>query len=850
MIAGMPPVAGAIAAGVAGLVLAWVAVRAVRRLRGPNAAITMATGPAVEMTLAPNARMESSVPASAPPDPCIAHPFAATDTFVGRFAERQALSEWLKKKKCPSLQAVVADGGTGKSSLAWVWLMRDVLGETPEGAGDPPDVRSACRVAPKSRPEGILWWSFDHAGAGFGVFLDNALAYLTAGAVRPGSYLSSRWEKMETLLGELARRRYLIVLDGFERELRAFAAMGAAYQGDAVAEGADDRMRACTDLHAAEFLRRLAAQPTESRVLITSRLLPLELGASPGSGVSHWALGGLEPADAVSLMRCCRVEGKDAEIETAGEPVGFHPLSMRLLAGIVTGVRRCGHIRGVLRLARATRDDGRYHHIALAACEVLDPRLQQFLSHLAVLRRPVSAEQASMFNAFGTSRPVSDALKELVTRGIMTRSADGETFDMHPIVRRAAYRRLPDRRRVHSHLVEYFGQARLPAQITSLEELQPAIDQYNHLVGARRHEEAYALLSGRLAATLRDRFADQQKLRQLASGLFEDTRPRLRQKSDQVWAISALAKACSYSGETSRAAALCEANLESFRSKKDAESLAVILGILAGVESRLGRLKSAESRLRELVSIFGRLGSDADEAVARSRLGLLLAHRGAFDEALAELDTAFETVKESADRQIQAVCFSYYTQRALLMGDADAAVDAARKSRALVEESARRLEPDEHDYVRSGYLIAASLVAQGAGADDAGPHLDEAERYLSDAMSRCRRGDMVGFEPDLLLTQAKWFRLAGRADEARGAADDALAIAVRCEYRLKEAEIHNVVARLALGAKDRHGATEHARLALERAECDGAPYRYRPALEEAERLLEDAEAKKKQAAAA
>ncbi|MHC4775335.1 MAG: hypothetical protein ACYTBR_08725, partial [Planctomycetota bacterium] len=232
------------------------------------------------------------------------------------------------------------------------------------------------------------------------------------------------------------------------------------------------------------------------------------------------------------------------------------------------------------------------------------------------------------------------------------------------------------------------------------------------------------------------------------------------------------------------------------------------------------------------------LGREPEQATARNRLGLLLAHRAAFDEAVKELDAAFETMKQTADRQIPGICFSYYTQRALLMGEPQAALEAARKARAFVEESARRTEPDEHDFVRSGWLLGAALVASAAAGDgETEAQLDEAERYLADALSRCRRGDLVGFEPDLFLTWARWHRLKGNRQEAARFAGDALALAQRCEYRLKLAEIHNFRARLALDASKKTAARDEARLARDCARCDGEPHCFKPALDEAGAIL-------------
>ena len=77
----------------------------------------------------------------------------------------------------------------------------------------------------------------------------------------------------------------------------------------------------------------------------------------------------------------------------------------------------------------------------------------------------------------------------------------------------------------------------------------------------------------------------------------------------------------------------------------------------------------------------------------------------------------------------------------------------------------------------------------------------------------------------------------GEFTEAEPIATDALAIADRSEYRLVQADAHNLIARLALDAGDRAEALRHAEIAKERAWCDGPPHCYKPALDEAEELL-------------
>jgi tetratricopeptide (TPR) repeat protein len=112
-----------------------------------------------------------------------------------------------------------------------------------------------------------------------------------------------------------------------------------------------------------------------------------------------------------------------------------------------------------------------------------------------------------------------------------------------------------------------------------------------------------------------------------------------------------------------------------------------------------------------------------------------------------------------------------------------------------------------------------------------------AATQLSEALTRCRRINLVEYEPDILLEWARWYRAKGNTDDAHAHADEALEIADRCEYRLKQADIHNFLALLALDAGDRDLARQHAEIAKERAWCDGPPHCYKPALDQSEAMV-------------
>ena len=220
-------------------------------------------------------------------------------------------------------------------------------------------------------------------------------------------------------------------------------------------------------------------------------------------------------------------------------------------------------------------------------------------------------------------------------------------------------------------------------------------------------------------------------------------------------------------------------------------------------------------------------------------MGLLLAYRGAFQESARELDAAMEGATKQQHVQGEGVTWASRAVRLLLMGRPERALDAARQARQKAHEREQMGLPNAYDLAQAERLQGAALVAM---ADEEESRRDEllsqAEGHLTNALARCRRINLVELEPDILLAWAKWHRLRGNADQALRDAEEALGIADRSEFRLKQADLHLFLARLALDQAGRPKARRHAEIARERALCDGPPHCYQPALEQAERLLE------------
>ncbi|MCK4385247.1 MAG: hypothetical protein KAW52_03195, partial [candidate division Zixibacteria bacterium] len=247
-----------------------------------------------------------------PPVPYFAHPYPLQENFTGRQAERKELTEWFTKGAKPMF-AYIAIGGMGKSALTWFWLEEDII---KKGLA----------------PEGIIWWSFYDREARFETFLMKAIQYVSKGKIDAKGIDSTR-DRMETLNTLLCNNRFLLVLDGVERVLRAYAGMGSPYQGDEVKKDEKEDYRACIDPNIGTFLQWLCSGNPKTKTLLTSRLCPKELDDI--GGCFHKELKELNKKDAVEFFLSQGVKGTRAEIESACEPYGYHPLSLRLLSGMI-----------------------------------------------------------------------------------------------------------------------------------------------------------------------------------------------------------------------------------------------------------------------------------------------------------------------------------------------------------------------------------------------------------------------------------------------------------------------------------------------------------------------------------
>ena len=266
--------------------------------------------------------------------------------------------------------------------------------------------------------------------------------------------------------------------------------------------------------------------------------------------------------------------------------------------------------------------------------------------------------------------------------------------------------------------------------------------------------------------------------------------------------------------------------------------LAAELRKLAVQQQVLGRLKASEQSLQESLALSREIGDRFHEAKTHQYFALLRAYQGLFPASFTHLETAVSLINEANIVGLDSAISAYRSLCALLAGDIQKALIDAQ----YAWEQANA-QGDERDMIRAEWMLGNALIrltsAEGANnGSQITQHLEQAEIHLQDALERCRRNKTVDYEADLLLAWARLYTAKGDHVQARASAMEALAITNCSTFRVLRADIHVLLARLALANGDQTAAMIHAQAAFDDAHCDGIPYCYQSALEDGKRLLE------------
>jgi tetratricopeptide (TPR) repeat protein len=789
-----------------------------------------------------------------PPEVFIAHPYTLLQThrLVGRQPELNLLTDWVAKPDAEVYKArilsVVAVGGMGKSALTWTWF-QDIA---------PQEMKPLA---------GRMWWSFYESDATFENFVTRALAYVTRRPLAEVQQTPAP-ERETQLLAALDREPHLLVLDGLERILIAYARMDAAHLSDddydrqtanfvANAYGlpasaaqsftGEHRLRKTADPRAGSFLRKLS-NVRASRILVSTRLYPADLqmltGEPLGSCVADF-LPGLADDDALELWRTFGATGARDSLLPLFRQADNHPLLIQALASEVARYRPAPGDFDAWR--RAHPDFNPFglplvqvkSHVLAFALRGLDDKAQQVLRTIAAFRMPASYDTLTAL-LIGEGKPCADereldeVLTELEDRGLLGWDKRANRYDLHPLVRGVVWSGLSDdaRRGVYTSLHAHFEAVPMiddPLKVNSLEDLAPAIELYNALIGLGRYDDAEIFFYERLGnATLYRLSASRQRV-ELLELLFPDgleQLPRLNRRDAQAYTLTMLALGYQHSGQPGRAAALFRRTNTICSEREDDGGLSVGLCNLSDTLRLSGALYESEAAARRALVITREQNNSFQEAISLYFLGLTLVARGLANESGSALQRSLRLFRAQSNSQGEGVVTSYLAQRVVWLGEFAGALLFANRAWELAH-----VQSLEHDFIRAAR-------AQGEAALSLNDFAAADER-LHHALTRARVVNLVEEELPALVALAELRRRQGDLKAARELLEDMWEAAERGPYPLIHADACNVLAQVERDAGNDAKAVEAARRAYELAWCDGPPFAYHWGLEKARGLLRE-----------
>ena len=794
----------------------------------------------------------SDIPA--PPEAFIAHPYTLLQThrLVGRQPELNLLTDWVTRRQERIYQTlilnIVAIGGMGKSALTWKWF-NDIA---------PQEMKPLA---------GRMWWSFYESDATFENFVTRALAYVTRLGLSEVQQIPAP-EREAQLLAALDREPFLIVLDGLERMLIAYARMDAAHLSDddydrqtanivANAYGlpasaaqsftGQHRLRKTADPRAGGFLRKLS-KVRAARILVSTRLYPADLQTVTGEAIDNCAaifLRGLADDDAVELWRAFNVKGSADSLLPLFNRVDNHPLLIQALASEVARYRPapCDYDRW----SRDHPDFDPFRlplvqvksHVLEFALRGLDDETRQVLHVVAAFRMPAGYDTLAQL-LIGKGKVCADEyeldkiLTELEDRGLIGWDKRSNRYDLHPIVRGVVWSGLGSdaRQIVYISLHAHFGA--LPdlddwREVNSFEDLTPAIELYNTLIGLGHYDDAYVVFRDRLEHAALYRLSANRQRVELLEMLFPDgleQRPRLKSSYYQAEALNALAQGHDFTGQPGCAAPLYRRANTIYLEMRRNDYLSIGLRNLSDALRLSGALCESESAARRALVITHEQYDRFSEAISLCRLGLTLAARGIVNESKSALQRSMRIFVARSHSQGRSYNDCALAHRALWLGEFEASLYFANRAWELAH--ALNFEGD--------FISAARRQGEAALGLNV---FHAADERLHHALTRARMVNLVEEELPALVALAELRRRQSSMPAAREFLDDVWDEAERGPYPLMHSDACNVLAQIERDAGNTLAAIEAATKAYRLAWCDGPPFAYHWGLEKARKHLQE-----------
>jgi tetratricopeptide (TPR) repeat protein len=586
-----------------------------------------------------------------------------------------------------------------------------------------------------------------------------------------------------------------------------------------------------------------------SRILVSTRLYPADLQtvtAEPLGNCTAVFLPGLADDDALELWRAFGATGARDSLLPLFQRADNHPLLIQALASEVARYRRAPGDFDAWRRDHPDFDPFGLplvqvkSHVLAFALRGLDDKRHQVLRTIAAFRMPARYDTLAALLIGKRKKPcknereLDEVLTELEDRGLVGWDKRANRYDLHPLVRGVVWSSLGDdaQRGVYTSLRAHFEAVPMIddyLKVNSLEDLTPAIELYNTLIGLGRYDDAFVVFRDRLNEATLYRLSTSRQRTELLELLFPDgveQLPRLSKQSAQGFTLNALAQGYQLNGQPGRAATLYRHAKTIVSERKDDGSLSVAFGNLSYTLRLSGELCKSEVAARRALIITREKENQFQEAISLRWLGATLAARGLSNESRSALHQSLYLFRERSNSQGEGTTNSFLTQSALWRSDFAGAPSFANRAWELAH-----IKSLEGDFIRAARAQGEAAL----GLTD----FATADERLHHALTRARMVNLVDEELPALVALAELRRRQGELGAARELLEDVWEAAERGPYPLFHADACCVLAEVERDEGNVEKAVEAAERAYRLAWCDGPPFAYHWGLERARALLKE-----------
>ena len=762
------------------------------------------------------------------------------DPIYGRTQQREKLTEWYRSAKT-STMVLCGRGGMGKSALAWLWLHHDVMGKSLDGQpADTKSIKRSCQVSDHQKPQNIFWASFEDGTPSFLMLLDELTDFLLVGKATTVG-LNSWAAKLDFVIDELAQQSTLVIIDGFEQMLSGYAFPCSVYQTDRLSALGERESRQCADPLAAEFLLRVAKLREGSRLLLTTRQIPAECETGycdDIKGAESLEVAGLEPADCLLWMDRSGLVGDRVRFLVLARICSFRPLAIRLAIGAAKADTRApGDVSVVIDNPLVAKNPNP-PYVVRAAIASVDRIHRDLLSRLSAIRGTIDRADAELVSTVGKGASLDHAIADLVGRGLLHISSDQKKYEIHSLVRAAAYERLPDVFGFHRILAVHYAERGDVVDAPRLGQLRTMIERYHHLAASNQFEPAREYFRDSLSRQIIGKYSDLPLAASLLRGLFGHgvtTPPTMEKGSSNATAIRSLAEILLQIGEPLQANALARMSVTHSRTWNTKQTLDIDFALQAESHLTRGELGKASDAIQNCVTACEAAGEKFRIAIARELLARLYMIEGMRDDAITEVALAIDIVQSWNQPVLLTQCLTTYAEILLASDRIPEAVEAAEQAYSTCQSITGNADTNPTTTIRAERTFARAMIAAAKHhAKERESLIEQALEHVHAALRLLWRRGLYALEPEVRLVRAQIYQARDQHDRAIQEAMLALRLARRYQANLLQVEIHTFLASVAQRSGNQEKAQFHKEQSRELAWCDGPPHCYKAALETAQ----------------